>query len=249
MDDDRVSSYLPYLPAVMRQSPFLGRFLLAFEAVLTGLDEEAIPEDPTLAPYRDLAGLERLLSTIERFFVPGGVERFFDDHPAAAPSIKTDPEFLPWLAQWVATSLRDDWSEQTKRNFIANIVPVYRERGTRAGIEKVLRLSGDDAQVVDFHDGLHEDDERAQFGVAAKPAHFFGVIITVNERDPAELARRARRVRAIVDREKPAHTYYGLRILYPAMRINNSKSNAAFGPGITINNTTPLVLGTTKAPA
>jgi phage tail-like protein len=230
MGDDRVSSYLPYLPAVLRQSPFLGRFLLAFEAVLSGVDESSIPEDPALERYRKLAGLERVLDGIDRFFDPA----------------RTDPEFLPWLAQWVATSLRDDWSEQTKRTFLASIVPLYRERGTRAGIEKVLHLSGDEAQVVDFHDGLHEDLEATHFGSLPKPPHFFGVIVTVNERDPVELARRTRRVRAIVDREKPAHTYYGLRILYPAMRINNDKSNTAFGPGITIDNTTPLVLGTTK---
>lgn len=230
-DDLARSSYLPYLPAVLRQSPFLGRFLLAFEAVLSGADGAALPDDPALSRYRELAGLERVLDGIDRFFDPA----------------RTDPEFLPWLAQWVATSLRDDWSEETKRNFLASIVPLYRERGTRAGIEKVLRLSGDEAQVVDFNDGLHDDLEKLHFGAAAKPAHFFGVIVTVNERDPVELARRSRRVRAIVDREKPAHTYYGLRILYPAMRLNNSKSNSAFGPGITISNTTPLVLGTTKA--
>lgn len=231
MGGDQVSGYLPYLPAVLRQSPFLGRFLLAFEAVLTGVDPKALPADPALAPYRDLAGLERLLDTLDRFLDPA----------------RTDPEFLPWLAQWVATSLRDDWSEDTKRAFLANIVPLYRERGTRAGIQAVLRLSGDEALVVDFNDGQDEDLEKTHFGAAAKPAHFFGVIVTVNERDPVELARRSRRVRAIVDREKPAHTYYGLRILYPAMRINNSKSNTAFGPGITISNATPLVLGTTKA--
>lgn len=225
------SSYLPYLPAVLRQSPFLGRFLLAFEAVLTGLDESSNPLDEN-DPHRKLVGLERLLDDIDRFFDP----------------LRTDPEFLPWLSAWVATSLRDDWSEETKRDFIAHIVPLYRERGTRAGIEKVLRLSGDEAQVVDFHDGLHEDLEIAQFGTAPKPAHFFGVIVTVNERDPVELSRRTRRVRAIVDREKPAHTYYGLRLLYPALRINNDKSNEAFGPGITISNTAPLVLGTTKVP-
>jgi hypothetical protein len=52
-----------------------------------------------------------------------------------------------------ATSLRDDWSEETKRSFISNVVPLYKKRGTRDGIEKVLRLSGDEAKVVDFNDG------------------------------------------------------------------------------------------------
>jgi len=232
MDDDHVSSYLRHLPAVLREGPFLGRFLLAFEAVLTGIDPEVVPKGAELDPYRKLVGLERLLDGIHHFFDP----------------MQTEPEFLPWLAQWVATSLRDDWSEATKRSFIANIVPLYRERGTRGGMEKVLRLSGDEAQVVDFNDGQHEDIEVKYFGSGPKPAHFFGVIVTIAERDPTELQRRLRRVQAIIEREKPAHTYYGLRILFPAMRINNDPvGNVALGKGITINNAIPLVLGTTTS--
>lgn len=233
MANDRVTSYLPYLPAVLRQSPFLGRFLLAFEAVISRNDAVAELQDPNLARYRDLVGFAQLLDRIHEYFDP----------------LNTDPEFLPWLAQWVATSIRDDWSETTRRNFVANIVPLYRERGTRAGIEKVLALSGDDATVVDFQDNLHKDLEATHFpGIPnPPPAHFFGVILTVDDLNATKLARRARRVRAIVDREKPAHTYYALRIIYPAMRINNSPANAAFGPGIVINNAAPLVLGSKKA--
>ncbi len=233
MANDRVTSYLPHLPAVLRQSPFLGRFLLAFEAVLSRNDAIAEVPGEDLAGYTNLVGFTQLLDRIHEYFDP----------------LKTDPEFLPWLAQWVATSIRDDWSETTRRNFVANIVPLYRERGTRAGIEKVLALSGDEAMVVDFQDNLHRDLEAMHFpGVPnPPPPHFFGIILTIDDRDPVKLARRARRLRAIVDREKPAHTYYALRIIYPAMRINNNPANAAFGPGITINNATPLVLGSRKA--
>jgi hypothetical protein len=51
-------------------------------------------------------------------------------------------------------------------------------------------------------------------------------------------------VREIVDREKPAYTYYGLRIMYPALRINNDpKNDPNLGPGILINNKCPPVTG------
>jgi hypothetical protein len=54
-----------------------------------------------------------------------------------------------------------------------------------------------------------------------------------------------RRVRAIVEREKPAHTVYALRAKYPAMRINNDpQTNTAMGPGIRVGKNT--VLGTEK---
>jgi len=233
MANDRVTKYLPYLPAVLRQSPFLSRFLLAFEAVLSHNGAVSEIEDESLFKYRDLVGFEQLLDRLPEFFDP----------------LRTDPEFLPWLAQWVATSIRDDWSDATRRNFLANIVPLYRERGTRAGIEKVLALSGDNALVLDFRDNLHQDLEAQHFPNVPTPAppHFFGVVLIVDEQDPIKLARRTRRLRAIVDREKPAHTYYALRIIYPAMRINNDRANTAFGPGITISNTTPIVLGSKRA--
>ena len=50
IDEKTVSSYLRYLPAIFSEDleaqalnapPFLGRFLLAFEQILTGLDGAA----------------------------------------------------------------------------------------------------------------------------------------------------------------------------------------------------------------
>jgi phage tail-like protein len=242
MGDRALSSYLEHLPAELRRGPFLGRFLLAFEAVLSGgvdlaAELEGAPLDPALEADLGREGLEQLIARVHEFF-----------DPDRAPE-----DFLPWLAGWVAASLRDDWTPATKRAFIGQIVPLYRERGTRIGIERVLRLSGEDAKVIDFADGLDDAAEAKEFNLGAgpPPPHFFGVLLTINEPKPddpqqpgAELARRVRRVCAIVDREKPAHAYYALRIRYPAMRINNApKSNPAFGAGITVGKTT--ILGTT----
>ncbi len=222
-----VSSYLQYLPSVL-YGDFLGRFLLAFEAVLSGANlselSESFPEEG------ELLGLEQLLDKAHEFFDPD----------------KAPEDFLPWLAQWVATGLREDWDLATKKKFLGQIVPLYRMRGTRLGIQEVLRLSGDEAQVVDFGDGKDEPLEAREFGPDPKPPHLFGVILTVSVRDTTLLARKVRRVCAIVDREKPAHTFYALRVLYPAMRINNDpKNNKPFGPGIVVNRNT--VLGTMKA--
>lgn len=225
-----MSRYLQYLPAILREGDFLGRFLLAFEQVLTGTEPGAI--NPAKLPPGEtgLLGFEQLLDRAHTFL-----------DPSATPA-----EFLPWLAQWVAVSLRDDWSEDTKRNFLRGIVPLYRKRGTREGIEQVLRLSGDDVRVLDFHDGVGEDVEAREFGLAPRPPHFFGIVLTVSARDPVVLARAVRRVRALANREKPAHTYYALRVRSPAMRINNDpQNNKAFGPGLLVGRTT--VLGTVKA--
>lgn len=197
-----VSTYAAYLPAILRQGAFLGRFLRAFEAIFAGGVDPAVE------------GLEETLDRVHESF-----------DPEATPA-----EFLGWLSQWAATSLRDDWSEATKRRFLGEIVPLYQKRGTRAGIEAVLRHCT--TAAVEVRPG---DD--------TKPRHYFEVVLTVAQRDPDELARMVRQVRAIVDREKPAHTIYGLRILYPAMRIANTRTPDE--PGIVVGETT--VLGTVSA--
>lgn len=228
MDDHRpVSTYVEHLPAILRQGPFMARFLLAFEAVLGG-GVAAPPGYSGVMPE----GLEKLLERVHAFFDP-------DTAPV---------EFLPWLSQWAATSLRDDWSNETKRAFLGRIVPLYQKRGTRTGIEEVLRLCVGPADVIEF-------DKRARYFQAlpltvgeppeyivefdeTKPKHAFLVILRVSDRDPDRLARLVRQVREILDREKPAHTFYGLRIEYPAMQITETRTTA--NQGIIVGVTTVL---------
>ena len=47
---------------------------------------------------------------------------------------------MPWLAGWVALGLRADWTEAQKRDFLANIVPLYRRRGTKENLAELLRI-------------------------------------------------------------------------------------------------------------
>jgi hypothetical protein len=54
----------------------------------------------------------------------------------------------------------------------------------------------------------------------AFPPRYFQVRFTVAEHDPHLLARRAAIATYIIDREKPAHTYYGLRIAFPSLEIS-----------------------------
>jgi phage tail-like protein len=175
-------SYLDHLPAVFRDDPFLGRFLVAFEAVLSGVD--GLPPD-----VDETEGLES---------VAGRIAGFLD--PATTP-----PEFLPWLASWVALSLRADWDEQTKRGFIARIVQLYKLRGTRAGMAELLGVyTGHPVVVYDTFD---------------EPAHFFQVRLTLPQADPELLRRAEQTARQIIDQEKPAHTFYALEVSTPTMRL------------------------------
>jgi phage tail-like protein len=146
----RISSYLDDLPAIYRQPAqggrpdFLGRFLLAFEHVLTGVGDPLKP------------GLEELLDGI----VDGdgrtrlaGAHRFADPGPDRPDEERAPAEFLEWLSGWVALTLREDWTEGEKRRILSEIVPSYRRRGTRDGLRHVLSaFTGLPADTIDVRE-------------------------------------------------------------------------------------------------
>jgi len=169
------SSYLDYLPAIFRQEPFVGQFLLAFETVLSGTASQP--------------GLETTI---------GGIASLFD--PSA-----TEADFLPWLAGWVTLSLHPDWDDQTRRSFIKQIVSLYKLRGTLPGLLQMLKLYT--REPVAIYDAF---DDRP---------FFFEVQLTLSVADPALLQTTQQIARAIIDQEKPAHTYYALQIAVPTMRL------------------------------
>ena len=108
-------SYLEYLPSVYREDPanrdFLDRFLAIFESLFFETDFEI----DHLGSYLDAEG--------------------------------TPPEFLNWLGSWVAASQERGGSggrkkvpEAKQRELISRAVPLYRERGTREGLENLISL-------------------------------------------------------------------------------------------------------------
>jgi len=193
----RVSSYLEYLPAIQQADPFLGRFLLAFERILSGLSS-AEPE--VLFPEQH--GLEEDINNIYTYFNPGIKE----------DSDTAQSKFLPWLAGWVALSLRDEWGDETKRQFISKIVPLYRRRGTKAGLKEILELYLESSNLPKKVEVFEFDD----------PPHYFQVQVTLPDPDLEKYLQQARIAKAIIDQEKPAHTYYALKILVPTMRITGN---------------------------
>jgi len=200
---------------VFQDDLFLGRFLLAFERVLTGVSDLAGAE--LANPPAVAAGLEEILDKIHTYF-----------DPAVAPA-----DFLPWLATWVAASLREDWDEMTRQSFLANVVPLYQRRGTRTALQQLLQIYLEptiDPSTPGADQIVQIIDDDPNF-----PPRYFQVRFTVSERDPQLLARRASIAIAIIDREKPAHTFYGLNISFPSLQIadpptyvNNQPTNGVF---------------------
>ena len=211
----RVSRYLDHLPAIYQSGEdggpnYLGRFLLAFEDVLTGEGTAAGPSlDAAITSLRDL-------------FVPLG---------GGGRKNQAPPEFLDWLARWVAISLRADLDVEQRRRFIAHAVPTYRWRGTRRGLREAVRLyTGAEPEIT-------EPTSVLQVGVNTRVGsaivggghpHTFEVRIrlsdtqtrSLGQQGAAERLRRAHEVvSAIIEHSKPAHTIATLVVEAPTFQI------------------------------
>src|SRR5919109_3816712 len=125
------SKLLEYLPSIYREDPTLGKFLLAFEKVLLGREDK--DGDWTKnEKLRELRGLEEVVAGLADFFDPS----------------KTQKEFLPWLAGWVAFSLRADVDKEKQREFIANMAELYRWRGTEENLKRLFKIFTDQEPIL-----------------------------------------------------------------------------------------------------
>jgi phage tail-like protein len=190
IDPKAMSSYLQNLPAIFSEDPFLGRFLLAFEQVLTGLPG-LVGREP-VPPF----GLEEIIAARQE-------------------------EFLQWLAGWVALGLRADWDPVQKRDFLANIVPLYRRRGTKDNLVELLRIYTGLSPVItgptetDFQIGVHSTIG-VDTQIDGSVPHLFHVSVTMRSVD---LQRQFPITTALIELQKPAHTEYTLEIFHDTMRI------------------------------
>jgi phage tail-like protein len=192
------SDYLKYLPAILQDDEIIDRFLLAFEEILTGKDFPPQTNPGILdSSASDPPGLEAVIGSIHTYFNPD----------------LTPEKFLPWLASWVALSLRDDWQPATKREFIKKIVPLYRLRGTKDGLAQVLSLYLKSVNLPENVTIYEEDDF---------PDHYFQVELRLPRLESSRYWQQVRIAKAIIDQEKPAHTYYGLKIQVPSMQITGN---------------------------
>jgi phage tail-like protein len=196
--------FLNHLPAVFREDEFLAHYLAAFEKILFGRDD--------LIEFED-EGLEETIARIAEFFDPA----------------KTPEDFLEWLACWVALSLRADMTVVKQRLFIGKIVQLYKKRGTRANLQELLEIFLKGTPSVEEPD-VHEMQigEQSTIGedtyLGGGPPHFFQVTISLARPSPEFLTRQLQTARALIDLEKPAHTYYKLTTRFPTIQIGCSST-------------------------
>lgn len=173
----------------------------------------------------------------------------------------TDPAFIAWLGSWFDLAFQASLPDSTRREMIAQAIPYFRQRGTVAGLRRILQwhtgLTGDMPQVIEHY-------RLSAFAsppvVAGQPvglsghAHRFTVVLPASAvPDDSTRARLDRLIAASV----PAQTGYDLLILSPGVAIGSQSTigvdtllggapGAPLGDGIlgqTFSTQGPLVSG------
>lgn len=139
-----------------------------------------------------------------------GLHRYFD--PLEAP-----PEFLPWLASWVALTIDQDWPEEKKRKLIQQAIGIYAFRGTVRGLKLFLSIfTGVEPRLLENqwpYEGFRIG--RTVIGVDSivlppvSKAHCFMVEVPAAFTDARD--ETILKIHDIVRMEKPAHATYYLR--------------------------------------
>lgn len=202
---------LEYLPAIYQESnegeetTFVRELLTPFETILLGGGEKEAsePEQGGLAK-----GLEEEIAALPELFDPW----------------ETPEEFLPWLASWAALSFRPDLSETRRRQLLANIIPLYRIRGTRNYLEALLQLCVDaivsvnDAEIPGFQLERHSTVGVDAY-IGGGPPHFFSVTLMAPKRSSEEKEKQVAIAHSIIELAKPAHTFYELHVRSPRFEV------------------------------
>lgn len=195
------------LPTPFREDRASVDFLKAFEKMLLGRD------DQVGVGTGAVQGIEETIELLPTYFVPSA--------PAVpGKQTQTPDAFLPWLASWMAFSMRADLPQEVRRDFVSNLATLYRWRGTRENLMRVLA----------YFTGLPSSDSTV--AVSPTEPYCFEVRIDLSKRVAesryTDVPRLVEIAHALIRREKPAHTRYRLLPSFPSFRLGSADGTGPF---------------------
>lgn len=177
---------------------------------------------PSIYSRDDFMG--RFLMLFESFWNPldnqiDSLSYYFD--PTLTPS-----RLLGWLGSWLDVNLDAQLPEPRQRRLLQRAARLYRQRGTKIGLETMLELWTDGDATITEHRSENlrlGKSMRLGQGVALgrrNAPHSFTVKVrleTIEDETPPQRHQRIEQMRPIVERliqaEKPAHTTYTLELV------------------------------------
>lgn len=241
------STYLELLPAVYRGAfrgpkgeaadpAQLGLYLKIFERILTQPAEMESLEPRSLGEMLDALpdilypGFYFLLREERDFVRPMSLEPGFDslEKERFETYLRLDGAFEPWLdelldwvAGWIGLVLHRNWATDKKREVIAKILPLYRRRGTRGGLEDLLHLYFDrKVKIIDesprpgFRVG-RSSRPGGRATVGGFPPYYFIAAVALKETDRPIVRDLLKSLNSVIESEKPAHTRFNLALRWP----------------------------------
>lgn len=197
--------YSRFVPSIYKESKddasFMERYLKIFEDILNGNNITGGKDDES-----------------DRLDLVSGLFHPDLDHKKFKNFFSADmEEFLAWLASWMGLSMKENWDIQRRREIIAKIIPLYRIRGTKKGLQEYLKIcTGYDVEIIDEVEGF-QVGKTSHVGIdtiigGIPPYHF---IVNVTVKGSGKDSQNKRLIiKELIDEEKPVHTKYTLNIKY-----------------------------------
>lgn len=196
--------------------------------------------------------LERYLSLFAAFFndLDDRIEhiaRYFDSDLASGP-------FLKWLGSWLGIEVDDNWNETQLRRLVQQAPELYRLRGTRQGISKIIEIYTGEKPYIIEHFQLKKMRDIA--GLRELAAHLYAdnpyCFTVLIKPEYVESEKERTMIQAILDGQKPAYTEARLVPLQPWMYMDmhsyigvntylSEPSLMALNPMLTMPNDTLIV--------
>lgn len=142
-------------------------------------------------------------------------------------ALKDTPEdFIDWLAVHLGLILNSDWELPQKKVLLAEALTFYRKRGTKQALRGYLNLYV--AGKITARNVRIIDSPGIQVGVYSivgvstiiEGLYCFAVHVRLSVIPlPEVLRKKEPALRELIDREKPAHTRYGIQMQVPTMSI------------------------------
>lgn len=205
----RNSEYLKYLPQIYQEgeSAFLVEFLSLFSKVITEMKDPITDTAPGSVPDE---AIEQIVDRLHEFF-----------DPMVAPGGLNNPDtrnFLNYLADWVSLVEKHKIEDERKRFIVKNLIPLYKERGTKGGLKRFIELFTGFNTVIIYD----TPEEKAEFAIKLKNPlnenillnnYTFGVLVDISAADGVikysnvtTMQELIQLINRLIQREKPAHT-------------------------------------------
>lgn len=194
--------------AIQDRTPKLARYLPAIYQ--PEAEKELGPLWALLLLMED--NFDSISSTIDE------IDKYFDIRRAPAGNQDGTRDFVTWLGSWIGLIPQKQWSEQKKRYALSIAVDLHRCRGTIDGLKYMIALFfGIDVELEEWAwpDGMQIDvkntiavdtciDDRYNINFC------FKVTWRPTQEDMADefsFKQKLVDIRAMIDREKPTHTW------------------------------------------